>query len=144
MFSEKPTYLPKPKFTYHFSFHFQIPEIRSPRSHFYKKRKKKERQKHSQRSSPTCPSLNSLTISVSTSKFQRSGVQEAVPTKKRKKKERYKRSQRSSPTCPNLNSLTISVFTSKFQRSGVQEAFSTKKKKERILEIFFLKKRLFF
>src|SRR6266498_4052664 len=41
MFSEKPTYLPKPKFTYHFSFHFQIPEIRSPRSRCYKKKKEK-------------------------------------------------------------------------------------------------------
>src|ERR1043166_3501583 len=32
---------PKPNFTYHFSFHFQIPEIWSSRKCFYKKKEKR-------------------------------------------------------------------------------------------------------
>src|SRR6185295_2090215 len=60
-----------------FSFHFQIPKIRSPRSHSYKKEGKKNVSNILREAPPTCLSPNF------TYHFQcfRSGVQEAVSTK---------------------------------------------------------------
>jgi len=117
-FSEKPPPA-QAQFTYHFSFHFQIPEIRSPRCSYKKERKKNVnnvlREAH--------PSKFTYPFQYSTPIF-RSGVQESVPTKKKGKRTLVMFSEK-PPTRSSPISLTISVSTSKFQRSGVQENVPT-------------------
>ena len=90
-FSEKPAH-PKPNFTYPFSFYFQFPEIRSPRSRSYKKERKRTLETFSKKF-PT-----KFHLPVSNSKRSESQEGPKTPFLQKERKKNVRNVLREAPT----------------------------------------------
>jgi hypothetical protein len=130
-FSEKPAH-PKPNFTYPFSFYFQFPEIRSPRSHSYKKERKRTLETFSKK----FPTKFHLPVSNSKRSESQEGPKKPFLQKERKKNVRNVLREAPTPQAqfhlPFQFLLPISEIRSPRSRSY-------KKERERTLAMFFLK-----
>src|ERR1044071_7868112 len=118
-FLKKPTHSPKPKSTYPFSFNFQIPEIRSPRSCSYKKKEKRTLVTFSKK--PTYPP--ELRIYIPLFPFPRDPEAKSRFYKKKKRKNINNILFQKKLPSPNL--------LSKILRSWILQRRGRKKRKER-------------
>src|ERR1043165_3174271 len=119
-FSEKPIH-PKPNFTYPFSFYFQFPEIRSPKSCSYKKERKRMLETFSKK----FPTKFHLPVSNSKRSESQEGLKKPFLQKKRKKIVRnvLKEISHQIP-------LTSFQFQEIQKSGGSKEAIPTKRKKK--------------